>query len=1282
MAAWGVIGTVLVCLLLFLLVAVVVWWLRTRLDSPARSFRAHLRSMEKEIGAGDRYQTPWVLLVGDQADVAANLCNNWRLIPEARRRWFGQWWYGSDGAVLVTPSDMFHHADGAVPQLSAWRRLLNVLVRVRPNRPLDAVIWTVSAEQLWSGNSAVAAGLAAYRKFADLQQRLGLSLPVYLVVTGIESVPGMLEFAQNLPDEAQDIMLGWSSPFAPGMSWRADWADMAVDHVSATLAEEITELGALAGGVGEQLYLLPRQFDQIRGNLQALCDPVFRGNALGEAPSFRGIYFVGSWSVDAEDHDAFAASGNSVVNTVPLFVTRLLRQRVLAETGLAQPVPRILAMRQKRYRWTGYVAAALSVLWLVGMVWTWAVYHTDAITLAEQLRTIKDERGSNRLALTTDEAAAQSVNAWWRVISAVPRWHFGTPVYPTSLLSSVDERIDAQVLGIARHSVVMPLQYSLQRNTETVRAMGNNSRDEEGDDTDAPDHWPRYLLTRQLVESSVQLEQQSGLYNRALAHSAVPLDDFVDLANTMYKLDMRSSQLSAHTYLNQVLDDANGRLAQPLQLSGIHQDTAGHFTQLMQAWLDRLYDDATFAATAGAVQKQVDSLKAGSPANGKELAQLNEHIDLLRRLVAATDAAWNRSGNQELVPGYAAMMNQAAHSHLIGAPAVEDVNQHADTVREAFRTRWITDAGPHSGVLQKQNGNIQIADELTRLDVAIEALLGQDFMSVLQAHSQGNAGAEDMMLDADSLTTALRYYASYHAYVEQNAQQVPENERRAIVASARFVAAQAMWDSISSHVHESGTGAADAAQTFANLARKAADTTAGLEELDRHDLASALIEQVNRVAISALKRADTSMQQMAPYEPLHGSFTWWDGGKNASLKAWRMSSQQDLQQYLVSQAEALATLSAGVAPALGWLNNHVDQLRVGEPQLLARWNNMGIELQKYKDKSSTSAPALLEHLISKDFNEMDLTTCVNVLTNAGLPTGDNEFSARARDLIRIASDRCNGLRMQAAAAAWDKLSSYFSLYLAGRFPFAETLAQQEADPARVVGLLRLLDENQAAIEAGLQDSNSTALTPAAQKFLQRLQQGRSWLGPLLLRDASGTQGLDIDIAWRTDRNEEEGADQVIEWGVGVGNQSLRYPATLPGRLHWTVGLPVSSSLRWAKDGLQMPQDDPYQAALNVNDRIARWSYGNDWALLRWMRDHVAPSQLLEIDDASTPLMFAVPVAAPQDKLVRAHMFARVTLLAAGGKTPVMPSMLPIKAPQSPFRAVILPDTKPLAQATP
>src|SRR3990167_7083142 len=209
---------VLGVLMLLALLTALALWLRGRIDSAARSCYLAVQQMEGDLGIKDRYQTPWIMLLGNEQQTS-ELCRGWRLSSSGKTGWFGRWWYDSDAAMLAVPGAMFNHGEGALVQIAAWWRLLRMLVMMRAGRPLDAVIWTVPAEQLWASDQAAATGLAARRKFNEMLQRLGLNIPVYLLVTGLETLPGIKELADALPDDARDRVFGWSSPFAPGTAW-------------------------------------------------------------------------------------------------------------------------------------------------------------------------------------------------------------------------------------------------------------------------------------------------------------------------------------------------------------------------------------------------------------------------------------------------------------------------------------------------------------------------------------------------------------------------------------------------------------------------------------------------------------------------------------------------------------------------------------------------------------------------------------------------------------------------------------------------------------------------------------------------------------------------------------------------------------------------------------------------------------------------------------------------------------------------------------------------------
>lgn len=1243
-------------IVLALLLGVLFWWLRDRLDQSARSCFLAVQQMESDLGIKERYQTPWLLLIGDEQRTE-RLCRAWHLSSSGKPGWFGRWWYDGDAAVLAAPNAMFNHGEGALLQVAAWRRLLGMLLMMRAGRPLDAIIWTVPAEQLWDNEDAMAYGLAARRKFNELLQQLGLSLPVYVLVTGLESQPGIKELADMLPHDARERMLGWSSPFALGTTWHPEWTEMALDRLVRVLEEEITELGALSGQVEEALYLLPRRFDAIRNNLQALCDPVFHGSVIGEAAQLRGIYFCADLPSQARDDDPFVVGDETTYQ--PLFSSRLLRQRILADQGLAQPVPRILYLRRRWLRLTGAVAGVVALLWLTGMVWVWQVEKQQAEQLSGLLQELR------RYEANGAEDTKRSIDDFWTLLAEAPRWRFSSALLPGSLFSSLDEQLGDRLLQATSKELYLPLRSILERDLQGMATQPQQQAPRPSTEAGFPEQWPTYLQATQLLQKAQTLESNGQRFNQMLAGSKKPLDDAMLLADALLGLELQSQPLSLQGRYNRLLANTPQPLASPLNLSAAQPEIAKLFARLMQQWLDQLFADADFTGTASEIKRHLQLLESGQRNSILELEELSLDIDRMGRMVSALNLAWGRGSGDDLVPGYTDMLEAAGKNSLIGPQAVAQVKAHSSRLRNIFSRQWLNDDDPHTSVLRRQSGGIELQDNLVKLDTAIAVLLRQDFASAALAGGGSlMTGGTLSGIDEQSLTTAQSYFAHYGQYLKQDIARVPFEYRGALTLAAQDSTATTMWNLLA--MPRPSTSLAQRNGSAFNLPVDNANAVfAAFQALGRQDLAQGLLREMNRRALQDLDRADAELQRLGLYQPQQGDFSWWNGSTNAGLHAYHAGNLQELQQYLSGQVNLIADLQSRIAPAMAWLDSHSDSLVAGNLARLRSWQDMAIELKRYADKNPNSAPALFERFATGGLNDMDLTTCSTRMREAQLPDGVDAISQRARSVAELASQRCSQLQLYTAAAAWNTLSSFFNQYLAGRFPFAFDVEAVDADPDRVRQFLHLLDENLEQARAGLSLAQSPNALAAA-NFLDQLQQAKVWLAPLFLRNQDGIRGLDVDVRWRTDREAEQGADQVIEWSLAAGSDLIRYPGGEQSRLRWSLEQPVKLLLRWAINGSQRPADDPQQLALAVYQYEAGWEYDGPWALLRLLRSHVAFERLTTIDYNETPLAFRVPVYAPSSSDNQAQMFVRLTLLSAGGKQPLAMGSLPVNAPKSPF----------------
>ncbi|MDO7899022.1 type VI secretion system protein [Pseudomonas citrulli] len=1263
MSPLSIVALVVLALLLVLLVVAAIWWLRTQGGAAIRSFYGAVRHMEQEQGVRDRYQMPWLMMLGNDID-GARLCAQWRLQPTDKAAWFGRWWSDAEGAVLVVPQALFLPDEGMNRQRGNWWRLLGLLLRLRSKRPLDAVIWSVPFERLDDIERTADLSLRVRRSFIDLLQRFGLSLPVYVVITGMEELPGFQELISALPAEARESTLGWSSPYLPEAAWQSQWSDQALDQVHAALAQSIIEIGALSGQLSTDLYALPERFEGLRRALQILLEPVFQGNAQGEAPRFRGVYFTAS-QAPASRVDEVAASDNGLRQTV--FARHLWARRLVAEHGLAQPVPRLLRLRQRGHRLVGAVALVVGLAWMGGMVWVWQ----DSVEQAGELSQLILGTHKNHWVVDPDkpqlEPTRHNVQNYWNMLEKAPRWRFVSVVFPTSWFSSVDTQLEEGLRQTARHHWIMPLRDLLASDLEQLKAIRNTERRGNVQSED-PAQWQSYVKAKDLVERAVRLEQHNQLFNQALNNPKAPLDELVQLSDTALSLNLNTGTLSRARFYNRVLFDGHNDDLKGVDLNAARPVVSDNFTGLMQRWLDHYFLADNFVRQAGYLKLHLQRLEAGGGNSLSELEDLMALIDDLQTLVSVTNAAWGRGKGQDLVPGYTQLMDKVSHSTLLGPDIEQDLQSQAAKLQQSFRDQWIVQAGSRDNLLVQQgSGLLVLQDHVTALGGAVQALFKRDFVVLaLQKDPSGQGGG------SDDFSVALNYFASYKSYTNEELSRIPPNYRDALIQAAEGAAAQAMWLSLDES-DEPLPGMPFNVQTNQAIALQKA-----FMDVHRSDLATRFQRLLNRRALAQIRSAQEEIEAQ-PLFSQRADIQRWNGAKNFGLQLYGASDPQELKLNLNQQFAAMLQIAEQRMPALEWLIVQQDNLSALEHDQVARFMALNDELLKYKSQNPASSAAQFEQLVSRDFIEMDTSSCAQILKTSNLSGGRGDVAQRAVALQQGALQRCLYLQQNQAASAWNDLANYFNQYLAGRFPFSQDVRASDADPARVQRLLELIDTRLPLAQAGL----ALSQTPdrlAAEDFLNGLKQAGTWLGPLFVRDKSGLIGVEMDVRWRTDREQERGADQVIAWGLNAGNQQINYPGEAQQNLRWMVGQPVSLTLRWARNGYQRPANDPLQPNLVVRDLEAGWQYQGPWSLLRLMRSLVSAQRQPNVDYTDFPLTLQLPVTArnptqpqpqglAQDRVAQQTlMFVRLSLMSQGSKLPLSLPPLPTRAPRSPFLA--------------
>lgn len=321
---------------------------------------------------GDRKNVPLFLMVGDQGSRDSDMLANAGLeltwgAPEdagtslAEGRGF---WVFDRGVVLDVAGDE-----------TGWDDVITQLQRLRPKRPVDGVIVTLSCAELLeaAGSELKRTDLAAraartYRKLWDAQQRIGFRLPTYVLVTGCEKLTGFHALTGSLHQQSRRQIVGWSNPNGVEAVYRAGWVDEAFEALGRRLEDVVMEVFAEGTLEGDQLVRLTPSAASLAAGLRPTLDNLFKASAYHGSLIFRGLYFCGRESASILE-DAPPAGPVS-------FLAEVLDRKVFIEHRLASPTARTVMARNRTVSIMKTAAAAVFLFSLASLAW--AAYSFSA----------------------------------------------------------------------------------------------------------------------------------------------------------------------------------------------------------------------------------------------------------------------------------------------------------------------------------------------------------------------------------------------------------------------------------------------------------------------------------------------------------------------------------------------------------------------------------------------------------------------------------------------------------------------------------------------------------------------------------------------------------------------------------------------------------------------------------------------------------------------------------------------------------------------------------------
>lgn len=355
---------------------------QSELDEIGTRLRTALRTLRKSkagrwFGKGRLYQLPWYIMIGPPgAGKTTAIVNSGLKFPLAEsmgKEAIGgvggtrncDWWFTNDAVLLDTAGRYTTQDSNASADSRAWTGFLEMLKKHRSRQPINGALVAISLSDLAEMDEATAATHAqAIRvRLQELRDRLGVSFPVYVVLTKADLIAGFQDFFDGLGSKEREQVWGVTLPLAGDPAGPTSVAeafrpefDALVTRISDFSLERMqTETDfqrrALIAG-------FPVQMASLRETAEQFLDEIFQHSRYRDPLLLRGIYFT-SGTQEGMPIDRLMAGmsqtfgiGRQAIGTGQgqgrsYFLTRLMSDVIFGEAGLVSRDDAV----ERRTRW-------------------------------------------------------------------------------------------------------------------------------------------------------------------------------------------------------------------------------------------------------------------------------------------------------------------------------------------------------------------------------------------------------------------------------------------------------------------------------------------------------------------------------------------------------------------------------------------------------------------------------------------------------------------------------------------------------------------------------------------------------------------------------------------------------------------------------------------------------------------------------------------------------------------------------------------------------------------
>lgn len=1259
-----------------------------------------------------RYNMPFFMLVGaDGSGKSALIDNlNFEHLSSDESSLCGMWKLFKEAAIFEFPK-----IDPSEDDKSFWSFIGELFCFIRPRRPLDGIVLTVSTEMLTSENINIEKQANdIFEKLFAFQKNVNFRLPIYLIVTKTDLIKGFSEFSHLLGESSKQQIFGWSCPYSLNTAITTDVAEEIFDTLNCGIRKGLLHMEKEKPATPElrKAALFQTNFNKIKESLSVYLRAMINAHHPEDGLIIRGVYFVGKQKVIENvtseilqpsilNADVFHQIDTTLAQSYHnnlYFVHDIFKEKIFKEHNLAFPIKiNAVDLHKVEYRNKAIFAfgsIAATVGWFYGNNGIRNKIEEYSQTLGSiktSMSTIK--RLEKSLSNEEDQALINKNTIYLlQNMPIISRFDLVSIFVPQSWFSGLRlELVD--LLGLIFDSVVMRAMYiDLNVNTKNIVQSYTDLSGRKKD-----------LFNASLFSSFKQLQDFSKRISN-LEKISSEYNSIRHLEDRSKVIDITSSLFNSKF---QILDEMrnrspNKKLIPPkFDIESFRPKAEKTLKSIFVAFLKDVLDvkiEKILQNIADDINRIVIASKEASvPYTPQDLAKIYSKTTLLSEILKNKNFAWIYKDHFMPTAKYMDVITELKGSNVVDSRTVEELIKTGEVEFHKFKARLSEYKTDITGNLLSEND--AASDGLNTFQKEVKILLDLPFIMVSPSTNLTTTILDDKMLiwDLKRMKEVSDLIDKFYAFCAT----MPVGMRPQYFEMYKIIVKKCFLPTMQSMI--------GSAQIFDDMpmghSRNLLEDAYKRQAINIRNASFAIpkiIKILNELQdmdnlkdigfdsmitshyISLLEKIDALFCLETPYSSSHAVFDGWHGEQGA--KFLNMDDQANLKDYLSAQFARIRFLSKELASPIIDLLTIPDILaKIKDKKLIEKWKEIITHVDEYEAKKPGNSIAALESFISSNLSNVSADTLDTKGEIKDIANANSDFFLSKRsDVAKRLISRTDVILFDKAAAAYNELKKFFSESFENKFPFAAS--EDEASVTDMEKFVEMYEQKSKNLVTTLETNKEKKnVNNKAIDFIKSIDQImpflKAWISQTKTSDPSNAP-ISFNVQLRPAPDTEAFTASVLERNFTIKN----VPVNDGDNGTFFNGDDVSLEFKWVESGDEQPNDKNASGNLAIEGASATFSYSGKWAMFRLIEANRL-SKETELPDG-VMVMFSVPIIdkANNNKEVISKMILKITpMLKAGDKAspltwPVFPSSCPAlyvtEAEPAPAATVAsTPDTK-------